>query len=218
MLREFSLVVFFATLLSSDAAIKAGFPPSPKPGCLPADANNTDLFCPGDLGYGCFKIPTILKTVNGTLLAMIEARKYSCADHGFIDLWLRRSIDGGKTWAEPMLMYRNSTESQWITVGDGNWVQDASTGTIWLFHTRNNSQLFLSHSADDGLSCLVRAHSQAFSPAEPDCVWNRTCRWHPALRRSRQRPACNPNLFSRSVHRLQRRQGRVLADGRSCAR
>ena len=27
-----------------------------------------------------------------------------------------------------------------------NWVQDATTGTIWLVHARNNTQLFLSHS------------------------------------------------------------------------
>merc|ERR1740121_372190 len=89
---------------------------------------------------------------------MIEARKYSCDDHGFVDLLLRRSIDGGKTWAEPTLMYRNSTESHWTTVGDGNWVQDASTGTIWLLHTRNNSQLFLSHSIDEGSSWSEPIH------------------------------------------------------------
>lgn len=131
---------------------KPGFPPSPKPGCLAKDASNTDLYCPGDLGYGCYKIPTILRTVNGTLLAMIEARKYSCDDAGFIDLRLRRSTDGGQTWGPSTLMYTNSTESQWTTVGDGNWVQDSSGGKIWLLHTRNNTQLFLSHSPDDGLS------------------------------------------------------------------
>lgn len=69
-----------------------GFPPSLKPGCLATDANNTDLFCPGDLDYGCYKIPTILRTARGTLLAMIEARKHSCDDHGFVDLRVRRSV------------------------------------------------------------------------------------------------------------------------------
>lgn len=133
-------------------ATRPGYPPSLKPGCLAADPNNTDLFCPGDLGYGCFKIPTILNTAKGTLLAMIEARKYSCDDHGFVDLHMRRSFDGGKTWTPSQLMYSNSSEREWTTVGDGNWVQDASTGTVWLFHTRNNSRMFLSHSLDDGAS------------------------------------------------------------------
>ena len=31
-------------------------------------------------------------------------------------------------------------------------VQDSTTGVIWLFHARNTSQLFRSHSADDGAS------------------------------------------------------------------
>lgn len=130
-----------------------GFPPSLKPGCLPSDgSNNTDLYCPGDSGYGCYKIPTIMQTRKGTLLAMIEARKFSCDDQGFVDLLLRRSVDGGVTWSKPQKMYGNSTELMWTTVGDGNWVQDATTGIIWLLHTRNNSQLFLSRSSDDGVT------------------------------------------------------------------
>ena len=83
---------------------------------------------------------------------MIEARKHSCDDHGFVDLRLRRSFDGGKTWTPSLLIYSNSTETVWTTVGDGNWVQDAVTGIITLFHTRNNTELFLSNSTDDGAS------------------------------------------------------------------
>ena len=147
------VVVLLCGGLARSVATPPGYPPSLKPGCLPRDdANTTDLFCPGDHGYGCFKIPTMLQTTNGTLLAMVEARKFSCDDHGFVDLLLRRSVDGGKSWAPSKTMYSNSTENHWTTVGDGNWVQDAKTGTIWLLHTRNNSQLFLSHSNDDGLS------------------------------------------------------------------
>jgi sialidase-1 len=128
-----------------------GFPPSPSPGCLQPDDKGDDLFCPGDDGYGCYKIPTLLRTANGTLLAMIEARKFSCDDKGFVDLRLRRSFDSGKTWAPSLLVHGNSTnDGPWTTVGDANMVQSSSTGVIWLFHTRNNSRLFVSHSADEG--------------------------------------------------------------------
>jgi sialidase-1 len=148
------VLVFWLCMIGVEVeATPPGFPASLKPGCLPKDANNTDLFCPGDLGYGCFKIPTVMQTRKGTLLAMIEARKHSCDDHGYVDLLLRRSFDNGKTWQPSQLMYSNSTDSpapRWTTVGDGNWVEDANTGTIWLLHTRNNSRLFLSHSDDDG--------------------------------------------------------------------
>ena len=146
------LLLLLVVAAAARSATPPGFPPSLKPGCLPPDARNVDLFCPGDLGYGCFKIPTLLRTrPQGTLLAMVEARKFSCDDHGFVDLLLRRSVDEGKTWLPAFTMYSNSTATHWTTVGDGNFVQDAQgAGTIWLLHTRNNSELFLSSSRDDG--------------------------------------------------------------------
>jgi sialidase-1 len=88
--------------------------------------------------------------MNGTLLAFIEARKHSCDDHGYVDLRLRRSFDGGRTWTPSALVHGNSTEQHWTTVGDANMVQDSTTGVVWLFHTRNNSQLFRSYSTDEG--------------------------------------------------------------------
>ena len=149
------LLVFHTASVSSASSpptppgMPKGFPAALKPGCLAPD-DQTDLYCPGQLGYGCFKIPTVMQTMNGTLLAMIEARKYSCDDQGFVDLVLRRSTDGGKNWEPAKVMYTNSTERHWTTVGDGNFVQDSSTGTIWLIHTRNNTQMFVSHSTDEG--------------------------------------------------------------------
>lgn len=83
---------------------------------------------------------------------MIEARKYSCDDQGFIDLRLKRSFDSGRTWGPSQLVYGNSTDTHWTTVGDANLVQDSTTGTIWMLHARNNSHLFLSHSSDEGAS------------------------------------------------------------------
>lgn len=45
-----------------------------------------DLFSAGDSGYYCFKIPALLATQNGSLLAFAEARKFNCADHTWIDM------------------------------------------------------------------------------------------------------------------------------------
>jgi sialidase-1 len=90
-------------------------------------------------------------TNNGTLLAMIEARKYSCDDEGYVDLRMRRSFDNGKTWEHSVLIHGDSEDKgPWTTVGDGNFVQDPIDDTIYLLHTRNNSRLFLSFSKDDG--------------------------------------------------------------------
>ena len=84
---------------SAAAPPSKGFPPSLTPGCLPPAAGKLDVFCPGQHGYGCFKIPTLLRIPHTQrLLAFIEARKFSCDDHGWVDLLLRTSEDAGATW------------------------------------------------------------------------------------------------------------------------
>ncbi|GMI27478.1 hypothetical protein TrCOL_g2294 [Triparma columacea] len=133
-----------------------GFPPAlHRKGCLPEDGQ-AKLFCPEVVlddteTYGCYKIPTIMRTLDGTLLAMVEARKYSCDDQGYVDLRLRRSQDEGKTW-EPSILVHGQPDETWTTVGDGTGVVDHTTGVIHLLHTHNNTRLFLSNSADEGLT------------------------------------------------------------------
>jgi Neuraminidase (sialidase) len=50
-------------------------------------------------GYACFKIPTLLKTAKGTLIAFSEARTPGCDDFDRTELVYKRSIDDGKTWS-----------------------------------------------------------------------------------------------------------------------
>ena len=92
MLLMFKVALSLATVAFAAPAPAPGFPPSLAPGCLPADANGPSLFCPGQDGYGCYKIPSLVATANGTLLAFAEARKFSCDDKGHVDLRVRRSF------------------------------------------------------------------------------------------------------------------------------
>ena len=45
--------------------------------------------------YACYRIPSIVRTTAGTVLAFAQARRGTCADHGEADLVVRRSTDNG---------------------------------------------------------------------------------------------------------------------------
>src|SRR5262249_13302900 len=58
-----------------------------------------DLFKAGDDGYALYHIPGIVVTAKGTVLAWCEARRVK-SDWDMIDILLRRSEDGGRTWSK----------------------------------------------------------------------------------------------------------------------
>ena len=97
-------------------------------------------------GYKCYRIPALLTTDKGTVLALAEARKNSCSDHGDIDLVLRRSLDGGRTWSENLLIADDDEH----TMGNPCLVLDRSSGTIWLTFCRDNRRILVTKSTDDG--------------------------------------------------------------------
>ncbi len=59
----------------------------------------TVLFEENTDGFKLYRIPGIIVTAKGTVLAYCEARKFSEADRGEIEIHLRRSTDGGKSWS-----------------------------------------------------------------------------------------------------------------------
>ena len=65
----------------------------------------SDVFISGRGGYHTYRIPAVILTPKGTLLAFCEGRKTSRSDHGDLDLLLRRSTDGGKTWGGMQVVY-----------------------------------------------------------------------------------------------------------------
>ncbi len=58
-----------------------------------------DLFEAGQDGYALYRIPGIVVTARGTVLAYCEARRTGKSDWDMIDILLRRSTDGGKNWS-----------------------------------------------------------------------------------------------------------------------
>ncbi len=58
-----------------------------------------DVFPFGMDGVKVYRIPGLLVTPKGTLLAYCEARRDGKSDWGEIEVRMRRSVDGGVTWS-----------------------------------------------------------------------------------------------------------------------
>jgi len=108
-----------------------------------------DVFVSGTEGYHTYRIPGIVLSNEGTLLAFCEGRKTGRSDHGDLDLMLRRSTDGGNTWEPIGLVYEEGGTAN-VTIGNPCPVVDRTTGTIWLPFCRNNDRVFITKSTDDG--------------------------------------------------------------------
>ncbi len=66
-----------------------------------ARLEKTDLFEAGKGGHKLYRIPGIVVTAKGSILTYCEARKHTGLDWDDVEILLRRSTDGGKTWSEP---------------------------------------------------------------------------------------------------------------------
>jgi sialidase-1 len=65
-----------------------------------------ELFEAGKGGHKLYRIPGIVVTARGTVLAYCEARKHTGLDWDDIEILMRRSTDGGKSWSEPRSLPR----------------------------------------------------------------------------------------------------------------
>lgn len=61
--------------------------------------NKVSVFKSGTEGYNTFRIPAIIKSPNGDLLAFCEGRLQGSADFGDINIVMKRSTDNGVTWS-----------------------------------------------------------------------------------------------------------------------
>jgi len=64
------------------------------------DPLEIQLFKNGKGKYACYRIPAIIKTQKGTLMAFAEGRKTGCSDFGNVDILLRMSYNDGLHWTE----------------------------------------------------------------------------------------------------------------------
>ncbi|MFI1068401.1 exo-alpha-sialidase [Streptomyces puniciscabiei] len=106
-----------------------------------------------DPGHACFRIPAIVRTVDGTLLAFAEGRVLNCGDAADIDIVLKRSTDGGRTWGPLQVVNEGAGD----THGNPAPVVDRETGRVWLAETYNTGR---TDSASCSIPCDRTPHLQ----------------------------------------------------------
>ena len=99
-------------------------------------------------GYDTYRIPAVVVTTNGTLLAFCEGRKNSRSDTGNIDLLVKRSQDQGKTWSQQAVIWDDAGN----TCGNPCPIVDRETGSVFLLMTWNRG--------DDHESAIIAEKSK----------------------------------------------------------
>ena len=77
---------------------------------LAAGPKHFDVFVSGTEGYHTFRIPAVVVTPKGAVLAFCEGRA-SRSDHAQNDIVLKRSTDGGRTWGALQLIAEDGKNS-----------------------------------------------------------------------------------------------------------
>ncbi len=112
-----------------------------------------DVFVAGRDGYHTYRIPALAVSSKGTVLAFCEGRRDSQADHGDIDLLLKRSTDHGRTWSDAIVVQE---ERGRVTIGNPVPIIARDGDRIHLLFTRDNKRLFYTRSDDDGVTWSPR--------------------------------------------------------------
>jgi sialidase-1 len=171
--RALAIGAFVATLGS-------GGPASPAEPSL----ESTTLFTAGESGYTLFRIPGIVVSAKGTVLAYCEARR-SSGDWAAIDILLRRSTDGGQHWLAPQQIAHHgprvpknavslklkgvSTDDQ--TVNNPVAIADRD-GSIHFLYCVEYVRCFAIHSGDEGATWSTPVEiTDTFERFRPEYDW-----------------------------------------------
>jgi sialidase-1 len=100
-------------------------------------------------GYHNYRVPGILCTPNGVILATTEARRGRGGDWDGNDVLLRRSLDGGVTWEEAQVVascdnYGPGPISNFVMIAD------RSDNSVHALYCHNYERIFYLRSHDDG--------------------------------------------------------------------
>lgn len=152
---------------------------------MSGSASGSPLWASGEGGFHTYRIPALVVSTRGTLLAFCEGRRTSRSDSGDIVLLSKRSTDGGDTWTKQQVVWDDPGN----TCGNPCVVQDRDTGVVWLLMTwnlgsdeerriidgtsRDTRRVFVNRSEDDGSSWSIPEEITG-DVKRPDWTWYAT--------------------------------------------
>jgi sialidase-1 len=107
---------------------------------------HSPLFVPGDEPGRGYRIPALVVLPRDVVLAFAESRVDAMSDLLDINIVMRRSTDGGRSWA-PL---RTIVDEGRHTVSSPTPVYDAVTGTLWLPYCVDYAAMYIIKSSDGG--------------------------------------------------------------------
>ena len=101
-----------------------------------AEPEFSDVFTSGKESYASIRIPAVLVTKMGTVLAFAEGRQRP-TDQAENDIVTKRSTDGGATWSALRVLHDDGAHS----LNNPTVVQERESGRIFLWYQRIPSHL-----------------------------------------------------------------------------
>lgn len=130
------------------------------------------LFVAGQEGYGCYRIPALVTTTQGTIIAVADGRISGCSDiPNPLDLVMKRSFDNGQTWTPLQVIadygsnpndtdvypaYGLTNPIARTCAGDAALLLDRANGRVWVLYDNGAPsggraiKLEMRYSDDDG--------------------------------------------------------------------